>query len=45
MVDHLHMLKIIDTIKERGYVTLEEKKFKPTEIGIETTDKLQEFFL
>ena len=36
--------KIIDTIKERGYVTLEEKKFKPTEIGIETTDKLQEFF-
>ena len=35
---------IIDTIKSRGYVDLEEKKFKPTEIGIETTDKLQEFF-
>ena len=35
---------IIDTIKERGYVELVEKKFKPTEIGIETTDKLQEFF-
>ncbi len=36
--------KTIDTIKERDYVTLEDKKFKPTEIGIETTDKLQEFF-
>ena len=36
--------KIIDTIKERGYVTLEDKKFKPTEIGVVTTDKLQEFF-
>ncbi len=36
--------KIIDTLKERDYVTLEEKKFKPTTIGIETTDKLQEFF-
>ena len=35
---------IIDTIKSRDYVVLEEKKFKPTEIGIETTDKLQEFF-
>ena len=35
---------IIDTIRSRGYVILEEKKFKPTEIGIETTDKLQEFF-
>ena len=35
---------IIDTIKSRGYVDLDEKKFKPTEIGIETTDKLQEFF-
>lgn len=35
---------IIDTIKSRGYVLLEEKKFKPTEIGFETTDKLQEFF-
>ncbi len=35
---------IVTTIKERGYVTLEDKKFVPTEIGIETTDKLQEFF-
>ena len=35
---------IIDTIKSRDYVTLEDKKFKPTEMGIETTDKLQEFF-
>lgn len=36
--------KTIDTIKERGYVTVEDKKFVPTEVGIETTDKLQEFF-
>ncbi len=36
--------KIIDTIKERNYVEIEDKKFKPTTIGIETTDKLQEFF-
>ena len=36
--------KTIDTIKERDYVVLEDKKFKPTQIGIETTDKLQEFF-
>lgn len=36
--------KTIDTLKERNYVTLEEKKFHPTEVGIETTDKLQEFF-
>ncbi len=35
---------IIDTIKSRGYVDLVEKKFKPTEIGIETTDKLQDYF-
>ena len=35
---------IVGTIKERGYVTLKDKKFEPTEIGIETTDKLQEFF-
>ena len=35
---------IISTIKDRGYVTLEDKKFVPTEIGFETTDKLQEFF-
>ena len=36
--------KTIDTIKERDYVEMVEKKFKPTEIGFETTDKLQEFF-
>ena len=36
--------KTIDTIKEREYVEVVEKKFKPTEIGFETTDKLQEFF-
>ena len=36
--------QIIDTIKKRNYVELVEKKFKPTTIGIETTDKLQEFF-
>ncbi len=35
---------IIYTIKQRGYALLEDKKFVPTEIGIETTDKLQEFF-
>lgn len=36
--------KIIDTIKERNYVETIDKKFKPTTMGIETTDKLQEFF-
>ncbi len=35
---------IISTIKDRDYVILEDKKFVPTEIGYETTDKLQEFF-
>ncbi len=35
---------ILTTIKDRGYVLLEDKKFVPTKIGIETTDKLQEFF-
>ena len=35
---------IIDTIKSHDYVTLEEKKFVPTTIGFETTDKLQESF-
>ncbi len=35
---------IIYTIKQRGYALLEDKKFVPTEIGFETTDKLQEFF-
>ena len=36
--------KIMDTIRSRDYVVMEDKKFKPTEVGIETTDKLQEFF-
>ena len=35
---------IVQTIKDRGYVILKDKKFEPTEIGEETTDKLQEFF-
>ena len=36
--------KTIDTLKERAYVNVVDKKFIPTEIGIEITDKLQEFF-
>ena len=32
------------TLKDRDYVLVQEKKFHPTEMGIETTDKLQEFF-
>ena len=35
---------IVQTIKDREYVVLKDKKFEPTEIGFETTDKLQEFF-
>ena len=31
---------IVGTIKDRGYVVLKDKKFEPTEIGIETTDIL-----
>ena len=34
----------IGILSERGYVKIIEKKFHPTEIGIETTDKLQEYF-
>ena len=34
----------MSTIVDRGYVKLKEKKFYPTEIGIETNKKLQEFF-
>lgn len=34
----------MDIIKNRGYATLEEKKFVPTKIGIEITDKLQQYF-
>ena len=36
--------KTMDNIKSRGYVNVVEKKFIPTEIGIEITDKLQQSF-
>ena len=36
--------KTMETLRERDYVTIQDKKFFPTEMGIETTDKLQEFF-
>ncbi len=35
---------IMETLRTRGYTKLEDKKFVPTEIGFEITDKLQEFF-
>jgi len=35
---------IIGTLKDHDYVKTEEKKFIPTEMGMETTDKLQEYF-
>lgn len=35
---------IMHTIKERGYVIIENKAFKATEKGLLTNDKLQEFF-
>lgn len=35
---------IISTLKDHEYVKVDDKKFIPTEIGIETTDKLQEYF-
>ena len=35
---------IISTLKDHEYVKLDDKKFIPTEIGFETTDKLQEYF-
>ena len=34
----------MDIIKKRGYANIVEKKFVPTDIGFEITDKLQEFF-
>lgn len=34
----------ITTLTQRGYVKIIEKKLNPTEIGMETNDKLQEFF-
>lgn len=36
--------KTMDTLKSRGYVNIVDKKFVPTEIGVEITDKLQECF-
>ena len=36
--------KTMETLKERSYVNVQDKKFIPTEMGIETTDKLQEYF-
>ena len=36
--------KIIDTLKLRNYVTIVDKKFVPTEVAFEITDKLQEGF-
>ena len=36
--------KIISVLKERKYVTIKDKKFYPTQVGIKVTDKLQEFF-
>lgn len=35
---------IMETLRSRGYTTMEDKKFVPTEIGVEITDKLAEFF-
>ena len=37
-------VKIIEVLKERKYITVENKKFIPTTVGIQVTDKLQEFF-
>ncbi len=34
----------VDILKKRDYVTLVDKKFVPTETGIEITDKLQQSF-
>lgn len=34
----------METLKARGYVSLEEKRFQPTEQGMLTSDKLDEFF-
>ena len=36
--------KTMENIVDRGYVKVVDKKFEPTEIGIEITDKLQEYF-
>lgn len=34
----------METLKKRSYVDVIEKKFKPTDVGIQITDKLQECF-
>ncbi len=34
----------METLKTRGYVNVVDKRFIPTEIGFEITDKLQEYF-
>ncbi len=34
----------METLKTRGYVNVVEKKFIPTDIGFEITDKLQDYF-
>ena len=34
----------MDIIKRRGYANIEDKKFVPTEVGFEITDKLQQGF-
>ncbi|MDD4733465.1 MAG: type I DNA topoisomerase [Bacilli bacterium] len=36
--------KTMDTLKSRGYVEIIDKKFIPTAIGVEITEKLQESF-
>ena len=36
--------KTIDILKERAYVNVVDKKFIPTEVGFDITDRLQEFF-
>ena len=36
--------KTMDTLKTRGYADIVEKKFVPTSVGIEITDKLQQSF-
>ena len=37
-------VKIIEVLKERKYISVVDKKFEPTTVGIQVTDKLQEFF-
>jgi len=36
--------KTMDTLRNRDYVSVVDKKFVPTEVGFEITDKLQECF-